>query len=121
MTKTIMAAAFVILTGASASTFAQTRPATGSPTPQRPATTQPTPVATPRPAAPSTTPIAMPANVPASKIALVDTTVFADDEGRNQALRQRRQFGAEGIRGQDFGASQPSESAQSDSRRPCQT
>ena len=84
MTKTIMAAAFVILTGASASTFAQTRPATASPTPQRPATTQPTPVATPRPAAPSTTPIAMPANVPASKIALVDTTVVADDKVGNR-------------------------------------
>jgi Skp family chaperone for outer membrane proteins len=75
----VIAAAFVISIGASTSTFAQARPA-ASPTPTRPAAPQPTPVATPRPAAAQTTPVAMPANVPASKIALVDTTVFGDEK-----------------------------------------
>ena len=75
----VIAAAFVISIGASIPTFAQARPA-ASPTPTRPAAPQPGPVATPRPAAAATTPIAMPANVPASKIALVDTTVFGDEK-----------------------------------------
>jgi Skp family chaperone for outer membrane proteins len=73
----VIAAAFVISIGASIPTFAQARPA-ASPTPTRPA--QSTPVATPRPAAAQTTPVAMPANVPASKIALVDTTEFGDEK-----------------------------------------
>ena len=75
----VIAAAFVISIGASIPTFAQARPA-ASPTPTRPAAPQPTPVAAPRPAAAQTSPIAMPANVPASKIALVDTTVFGDEK-----------------------------------------
>ena len=75
----LIAAALVISIGASIPTFAQARPA-ASPTPTRPAAPRPAPVATPRPAPAQTTPVAMPANVPASKIALVDTTVFGDQK-----------------------------------------
>lgn len=89
------ATAFAILSVASLSTVAQTRPGTPPPstpaprpaTPQptpvaapRPAAPQPTPVATPRPAAPQPLTMAMPANVPPAKIALVDTTVFGDEK-----------------------------------------
>ena len=74
----VIVAAFLILIGASIPNSAQTRPA-ASPTPPRPAAPQPTPVATSRPAAPQL-PIAMPANVPSSKIALVDTTMFGDEK-----------------------------------------
>ena len=76
----VIAAAFVISIGASISTFAQARPA-ASPTPTRPAAPQPTPVAAPRQATAQTTPVAMPANVPPSKIAFVDTTMFGDEKG----------------------------------------
>jgi len=72
----VSAAAFLILIGASIPTSAQTRPA-ASPTPARPAAPQPTPV---RPAVPQPAPVAAPANVPASKIAVVDTTVFGDEK-----------------------------------------
>ena len=75
----LIAAALVISIGASIPTFAQARPA-ASPTPTRPAAPRPAPVATPRPAPVQTTPVAMPANVPASKIALVDTTMFGDEK-----------------------------------------
>jgi Skp family chaperone for outer membrane proteins len=64
---TLIAAAFVIVTGASASALAQTRPATTPP-----------PAAT-RPATPQATPAA-PVAVPAAKIALVDTTAFGDEK-----------------------------------------
>jgi Skp family chaperone for outer membrane proteins len=86
-----IAAAFVISIGASMPAFAQARPA-ASPTPARPAAPQPTPLPTSRPAAPQPTPvvpsrpaapqipIAGPANVPTSKIALVDTTAFGDEK-----------------------------------------
>jgi Skp family chaperone for outer membrane proteins len=81
----VIAPAFMILTAASLSTFAQTRPGTPSPTPApRPAAPQATPVPTPRPTAPQPTaqpaPIAIPANVPAAKIALVDTRMFGDEK-----------------------------------------
>ena len=82
----VVAAAFMILTATSLSTFAQTRPATPSPsTPApRPAAPQATPVPTARPTAPQPTaqpaPIAIPANVPAAKIALVDTRMFGDEK-----------------------------------------
>ncbi len=72
----VSAAAFLILIGASMPTSAQTRPA-ASPTPTRPAAPQSTPV---RPAVPQPAPVAAPANVPAAKIALVDTTVFGDEK-----------------------------------------
>lgn len=62
----LIAAAFVIVIGASASALAQTRPATPPPSTPSPATSQPTPAA--------------PAAVPAAKIALVDTTVFSDEK-----------------------------------------
>ena len=66
----VMAAGVSILTGAFVSAFAQTRPAAPSPTP---------PPAAPRPAAPQPTPVA-PANVPTTKMALVDTTMFGDEK-----------------------------------------
>lgn len=72
----VSAVAFLILIGASIPTSAQTRPA-ASPTPTRPAAPQPTPV---RPAVPQPAPVAAPANVPPSKIAVVDTTVFGDEK-----------------------------------------
>ena len=82
----VLAAAFVISIGASIPTFAQARPA-ASPTPTRPAAPQPTPVRptvpqpTPvRPAVTQPAPVAAPANVPAAKIAIVDTTVFGDEK-----------------------------------------
>ena len=71
-----IAAAFLILIGANVSTFAQARPA-ATPTPTRPAAPQPTPV---RPAVTQPAPVAAPANVPAAKIAIVDTTVFGDEK-----------------------------------------
>lgn len=71
-----IAAAVLILIGASIPSSAQTRP-TASPTPTRPAAPQPTPV---RPAVPQSAPVAAPANVPASKIAVVDTTAFGDEK-----------------------------------------
>jgi len=74
----LIAAAFAISIGASIPTFAQARPA-ASPTPARPAAPQPTPVVPSRPAAPQI-PVAGPANVPASKIALVDTSAFGDEK-----------------------------------------
>jgi len=74
----VIAAVCVIAIGASIPTFGQARPV-ATPTPTRPATPQQTPVATPRPTAPQT-PVAMPGNVPASKIALVDTSVFGDEK-----------------------------------------
>jgi Skp family chaperone for outer membrane proteins len=82
----VIAAACIIAIGASMSTFAQarpaatptpTRPAAPQPTPVRPAVTQPTPV---RPAVTQPAPVALPANVPASKIAIVDTTLFGDEK-----------------------------------------
>jgi Skp family chaperone for outer membrane proteins len=77
MSRIIVSAfAFLILFGASIPTSAQTRPA-ASPTPPRPAAPQSTPV---RPAVPQPVPVAAPANVPASKIAIVDTTVFGDEK-----------------------------------------
>lgn len=77
----VLLTAIGIVTVVSVSSFAQTRPAAAaSPTPQRPAAPQPTPVATPRPATSQAAPIAMPANVPASKIAIVDTTAFGDEK-----------------------------------------
>jgi len=75
----VIAAAFLILIGASVHTSAQTRPA-ASPTPPRPAAPQSTPVTTPRPAVPQPAPFVAPANVPAAKIAVVDTTVFGDEK-----------------------------------------
>ena len=75
----VVAAACIIAIGASMPTFAQARPA-ATPTPTRPAASQPTPVATPRPTGGLTTPFALPANVPASKIAFVDTTVFGEEK-----------------------------------------
>ena len=74
-----IAVAFVISIGASVPTFAQARPA-ASPTPARPAASQPAPVTTARPAVPQPAPLALPANVPAAKIAVVDTTVFGDEK-----------------------------------------
>lgn len=74
----VSAVAFLILIGASIPTSAQTRPA-ASPTPTRPAAPQPTPVTTARPV-PQPAPFVPPANVPAAKIALVDTTVFGDEK-----------------------------------------
>ena len=71
-----IAAAVLILIGASITSSAQTRPA-ASPTPTRPAAPQSTPV---RPAVPQPAPVAAPANVPPSKIAIVDTTVFGDEK-----------------------------------------
>lgn len=71
-----IAAAFLILIGANVSTFPQARPA-ATPTPTRPAAPQPTPV---RPAVTQPAPVAAPANVPAAKIAIVDTTVFGDEK-----------------------------------------
>jgi Skp family chaperone for outer membrane proteins len=71
-----MAAACVISIGASIPTNAQARPA-ATPTPARPAAPQSTPM---RPAVPQPAPVAGPANVPASKIAFVDTTVFGDEK-----------------------------------------
>jgi Skp family chaperone for outer membrane proteins len=71
-----IAAAFLILIGANVSTFAQARPA-ATPTPTRPAAPQPTPV---RPAVTQPAPVAAPSNVPAAKIAIVDTTVFGDEK-----------------------------------------
>jgi len=71
-----VAAAFMIVAGASLSTFAQARPA-ATPTPTRPAAPQSTPV---RPAVTQPAPIAAPANVPAAKIAVVDTTAFGDEK-----------------------------------------
>jgi len=71
-----IAAAFLILIGANVSTFAQARPA-ATPTPTRPAAPQPTPV---RPAVTQPAPVAAPANVPAAKIAIVDTSVFGDEK-----------------------------------------
>ena len=62
----VLAAAFVILAGAYVSASAQARPATPSPVTPRPAAPQPTPGTT--------------ANVPDTKIALVDTTMFADEK-----------------------------------------
>lgn len=76
---TVIAAAFLISIGASMPTFAQARPA-ATPTPTRPAAPQPTPATTPRPAVTQPAPVAAPANVPAAKIALVDTTVFGDEK-----------------------------------------
>jgi Skp family chaperone for outer membrane proteins len=72
----VIAAAFVISIGANVSTFAQARPA-ATPTPTRPAAPQPTPV---RPAVTQPAPVAAPSNVPAAKIAIVDTTVFGDEK-----------------------------------------
>lgn len=81
----VIAAACVIAIGASTPTFAQARPA-GTPTPTRPAATptptrpaapQPTPA---RPAVTQPAPVAQPANVPAAKIAVVDTTLFGDEK-----------------------------------------
>jgi Skp family chaperone for outer membrane proteins len=72
----VFVAACVISIGASIPTFAQARPA-ATPTPARPAAPQPTPV---RPAVPQPAPVVAPANVPASKIAIVDTTVFGDEK-----------------------------------------
>jgi hypothetical protein len=71
----VIAAACVISVGASVPTSAQARPA-ATPTPARPAAPQPTPV---RPAVPQP-PVAAPANVPASRIAIVDTTVFGNEK-----------------------------------------
>ena len=72
----VLAAACIIAIGASMSTFAQARPA-ATPTPTRPAAPQPTPV---RPAVTQPAAVALPANVPASKIAIVDTTLFGDEK-----------------------------------------
>ena len=72
----LIAAAFVILIGASIPTFAQARPA-ATPTPTRPAAPQPTPA---RPAVTQPAPVAAPANVPTAKIAVVDTTAFGDEK-----------------------------------------
>jgi Skp family chaperone for outer membrane proteins len=72
----VIAAAFVISIGANVSTFAQARPA-ATPTPTRPAAPQPTPV---RSAVTQPAPVAAPSNVPAAKIAIVDTTVFGDEK-----------------------------------------
>lgn len=63
---TLIAAAFVIVIGASASAIAQTRPATPPPAATRPAAPQPTPASA--------------VAVPAAKIALVDTTAFGDEK-----------------------------------------
>lgn len=63
----VNAVAFAILTGAAASTFAQTRPGTATPT-------------TVKPAVPQATPAQTPANVPAAKIALINTSVFGDEK-----------------------------------------
>ena len=67
----VNAVGFVVLTGATVSTFAQTRPATPAPTTARPTAPQPTP-------APTTAPATV--AVPAAKIALVDTTAFSDEK-----------------------------------------
>ena len=72
----VIAAACVIAIGASTPTFAQARPA-ATPTPTRPAAPQPTPA---RPAVTQPAPVAQPANVPAAKIAVVDTTLFGDEK-----------------------------------------
>jgi hypothetical protein len=72
----VIAAACIIAIGASMPTFAQARPA-ATPTPARPAAPQPTPV---RPAVTQPAAVALPANVPASKIAIVDTTLFGDEK-----------------------------------------
>lgn len=72
----VIAAAFLIFIGASTPTFAQARPA-ATPTPARPAAPQPTPA---RPAVAQPAPVAAPANVPASKIAFVDTTAFGNEK-----------------------------------------
>lgn len=70
MKRTILiAAAFLVLTGASVSTSAQTQPPA-----TRPAAPQPTPPA------PQPTPAAAAAQVPTTKIALVDTTQFGDEK-----------------------------------------
>lgn len=81
----VIAAACVIAIGASTPTFAQARPAAApaptrpaaTPTPTRPAAPQPTPA---RPAVTQPAPVAQPANVPAAKIAVVDTTLFGDEK-----------------------------------------
>jgi len=62
----VSATAFVVLTCACVTNFAQTRPAP-TPTPARPATPPPMP-------------ITLQANVPPAKIAVVDTTVFGDEK-----------------------------------------
>ncbi|HEV7684711.1 MAG TPA: OmpH family outer membrane protein [Pyrinomonadaceae bacterium] len=67
---TVIAAAFLVVTGTAAFTPAQTRPA-ATPAQTRPAAPQATPAPTSAPAA---------AAVPAAKIALVDTTAFADQK-----------------------------------------
>ena len=72
----LIAAAFMVLTGASVSASAQTQPPA-----TRPAAPQPTPPAPqPTPPAPQPTPAVAPAPVPNSKIALVDTTLFGDEK-----------------------------------------
>ena len=81
----VIAAACVIAIGASMPAFAQARPAAtptptrpaATPTPTRPAAPQPTPA---RPAVTQPAPVAQPANVPAAKIAVVDTTLFGDEK-----------------------------------------
>lgn len=64
----LIAAAFVVLTGASVSVSAQTQPAGARPA--APQATPPAPQPTPAAAAP----------VPVTKIALVDTTLFGDEK-----------------------------------------
>ena len=64
----LIAAAFVVLTGASVSVSAQTQPAGARPA--APQATPPAPQSTPAAAAP----------VPVTKIALVDTTLFGDEK-----------------------------------------
>ena len=64
----LIAAAFVVLTGASVSVAAQTQPAGARPA--APQATPPAPQPTPAAAAP----------VPVTKIALVDTTLFGDEK-----------------------------------------
>jgi Skp family chaperone for outer membrane proteins len=72
-----VAAAFMIVAGASISTFAQARPA-ATPTPTRSAAPQPTPL---RPGAATQPALVAPAaNVPAAKVAVVDTTAFGDEK-----------------------------------------
>jgi Skp family chaperone for outer membrane proteins len=89
----VMVMAILVVTVAPVSSFGQTRPAATRPTPQRPAAPQ---VATPTTTTQSAT-IAMPANVPVSKIAIVDTTMFGDETNgikrySNTVSSVRREF-----------------------------
>jgi Skp family chaperone for outer membrane proteins len=67
----VIAATFLVMASTAAFTAAQTRPATPATTPARPATAQPTSAPTSAPATVA---------VPAAKIALVDTSTFADEK-----------------------------------------